>query len=204
VSVRSCFPTSVGMRQLVFIVKIDASSRRAALFRAVRVCFVTTETFWSKPSLLNEQLNGTWTSPPWLRELKGRRTHMFESISPDAANQALALATRIFVMIAGLRGFQTVRSLISVASEGDEIAITRLGIATALTALAFATVKGLEMQRPWAKRLAYLQAAVTLLVFPFGTILGTIALVSVHRASNAGLFSTSVEPVVHSRSPVAS
>jgi len=118
---------------------------------------------------------------------------MFDSVTPDPGNEGLSRAARIFIVIAVLGAIGTVLQLLTVVSTPTAEAVITALLAGVSSVLAYITAKGIEAQRPWAKRLAYVQGALLLLNFPIGTLIGIFVLVYVYRASRAGLFAPAAQ-----------
>ncbi|MGA8809699.1 MAG: hypothetical protein WB973_17655 [Thermoanaerobaculia bacterium] len=110
---------------------------------------------------------------------------MFESVRPDPGEKGQISASNIFYIstvgnVAGaLLAFFQYRGVL-----GKTIGVS---VSLVFAALAYMTAKGLEGGKQWAMRLGIIQALLSLLNIPVGTVIGIAALVYLNRANKAGL-----------------
>jgi hypothetical protein len=114
---------------------------------------------------------------------------MFESVTPDPGADSLRKAARIFYVIAALSAIITAILLV-LAVTGGGLRLLQLAIYLVFGAVAYATGKGIENQRPWAKWVGIVLGFLELLNFPIGTVIGIAILVYLNRAIRAKLFVT--------------
>jgi hypothetical protein len=110
---------------------------------------------------------------------------MFESLRTDPGEQGQARAATIFyVLVVG-----NVAGALLALFRYHTVALKVLGVVVSLifAVLAYVTAKGLDDGKRWAKRLGIVQAVLSLLNIPIGTIIGIAALVYLNRANRAGL-----------------
>ena len=119
---------------------------------------------------------------------------MFESVGKNSGDDALDRAVRIFEVLTVFAAFGAVLRLIGlIGAPALEHAIL-FAVAIIGGGLAWATARGIEAQRPWAKVLAYVQGFLWLFNFPIGTVVGIAVLIYVRSASKAGLFASVPSP----------
>ncbi len=114
---------------------------------------------------------------------------MFESVTPDPGAEGLRRAARIFYVIAALSVIVTA-ILLLLAVTGNGLRPLQLVFYLVFGAIAYATAKGIENQRPWAKWVGIALGILELLNFPIGTVIGIAILVYLNRAIKAKLFVT--------------
>ena len=90
-------------------------------------------------------------------------------------------------MLAALSVIVTVL-LVVVAVTGGGLRPLQLVLYLVVGAIAYATGKGIENQRPWAKWAGIGLGILELLNFPLGTVIGIAILVYLNRAIKAKLF----------------
>jgi hypothetical protein len=110
---------------------------------------------------------------------------MFESVRPDPGEKGQFSASNIFYIatvgnIAGamLAFFQYHQPLLKIIG---------VSVSLVFAVLAYVTARGLEDGKRWAMRLGIVQALLSMLNIPIGTVIGVIALVYLNRANKAGL-----------------
>jgi hypothetical protein len=113
---------------------------------------------------------------------------MFESVTPDPGADGLTRAARIFYVIAALSGIAVALFFLLAVIAGGGPQPLRLVIYAVSGAIAYATAKGIENQRPWAKWVGIALGFLELLNFPIGTVIGIAILVYLNRAIKAKLF----------------
>jgi hypothetical protein len=101
----------------------------------------------------------------------------------------LTRAARIFYVLAALITIGSLLLAIFALTGDHSVNLFRLVINLLFAGAAYATGRGIDNQKVWAKRVGYILGALELLNFPIGTIIGIAILVYIHRASKAGLFS---------------
>jgi len=112
---------------------------------------------------------------------------MFESVRPDPGREGLTKAARIFFVLAVLCVIAALLEF-AIAVASREPPPLRSVATNVVLALAAVTIgNGIERQRPWAKWLGFAVAALELLNFPIGTVIGIALIVYLYRASKAGL-----------------
>ncbi len=115
---------------------------------------------------------------------------MFESVTPDPGADGLTRAARIFYVLAALSGIVVALSLLLAVIGGGGLQPFRLVFYAVSGAIAYATGKGIENQRPWAKWVGITLGILELLNVPIGTVIGIAILVYLNRAIRAKLFVT--------------
>jgi hypothetical protein len=113
---------------------------------------------------------------------------MFESVFPAPGADGLKRASRIFYVIAVMIPLAAAMRAVLARVDGRTIDLEGLATNAFFTALAWATARGLENQRAWAKWLGYALGTIELVYFPVGTVVGIAIWVYLVRATRAGLF----------------
>jgi hypothetical protein len=113
---------------------------------------------------------------------------MFESVIPDPGTDGLKRAARIFYVIAVMIPLAAVMRVVIARIEGMAFDVQGLAVNGLFTGLAWATARGLEDQRPWAKWLGFALGTIELIYFPVGTVVGIAIWIYLVRATRAGLF----------------
>lgn len=113
---------------------------------------------------------------------------MFESVIPDPGADGLKRAARIFYVIAVMIPIAAAMRAVIALAERRPVDFEGVAINALFTALAYATARGIESQRPWAKWLGYALGTIELAYFPIGTVVGIAIWVYLVRATRAGLF----------------
>jgi hypothetical protein len=112
---------------------------------------------------------------------------MFESVRPDPGQEGLTKAARIFFVLAVLCVIVALLEFAIAVASRESPPLRSVIINFVLAAAAVAIGNSIEKQRPWAKWLGFAFAALELLNFPIGTVIGIALIVYLYRASKAGL-----------------
>lgn len=113
---------------------------------------------------------------------------MFESVRPDPGGEGLTKASRIFYVLAVLCAIVALLSFVIAVASGEPPPLRSIVINFVLAGIAVVIGTGVDRQRRWAKWLGFVFAALELLNFPIGTVIGIALIVYLYRASKAGLF----------------
>jgi uncharacterized membrane protein (DUF2068 family) len=110
---------------------------------------------------------------------------MFESVRPDPGEKGQVSAAKIFYIfvVGNIAG----ALLALVQYRQPLLKVVGVVVSLVFAALAYVTAKGLDDGKRWAKWLGIIQAILSLLNFPIGTVIGIAALVYLNRANKAGL-----------------
>lgn len=117
-----------------------------------------------------------------------RGQEMFESVLPDPGADGLKRTSRIFYVIAVMIPLAAAMRAAIALAEGRPVDIQGVAVNALFTALAWATARGIENQRPWAKWLGYALGTIELAYVPVGTVVGIAIWIYLVRATRAGLF----------------
>ena len=115
---------------------------------------------------------------------------MFESVVTDPGEDGLKRAARIFFVVAALGAIGVVvfGGIALVTHSFDAATVITLVLYVLMTAAAWATGRGIEAKKGWAKWLGLAIGILELINFPIGTVIGVAILVYLSRAIKAGLF----------------